>query len=105
MIDVFVYLYFLLGVVNNLLLLAIFLSVLFSRQSELKMFGRAYLLLSLPALYLIFAALNQDKSSKYVIFLMIFLAFLSVDFLYDFLLKVSFRKSWKLLVPYLMLYW
>ena len=105
MIDVFEYLYFLLGVVNNLLLLAIFLSVLFSRQSELKIFGREYLLLSLPALYLFFAALNQDKSSKYVIFLMIFLAFLSVDFLYDFLLKVSFRKSWKLLVPYLMLYW
>jgi hypothetical protein len=101
----FEYLYFILGVVNNLLLLAIFLSVRFSRQSELKMFGKAYLLLSLPALYLFYAAFTQGKSSKYVIFLIIFLASLSVDFLYDFLLKVSFRKSWKLLVPYLMLYW
>ncbi|MEL7658996.1 MAG: hypothetical protein AAGU75_24150, partial [Bacillota bacterium] len=90
---------------NNLLLIAIFLSVRFSRQSELKMFARAYLMLSLPTLYLIYAALTQGMSSNYVIFLMIFIAFLSIDFLYDFVLKVSFRKSWKLLVPYLMLYW
>jgi len=71
----------------------------------LKIFGRAYLLLSLPALYLIYAAFTQGKPSKYAIFLMIFLAFLSIDFLYDFVFKVSFRKIWILLVPYLTLYW
>jgi len=36
MIDMFESFYFLLGVMNNLLLIAIFLSVLFSRQSNYR---------------------------------------------------------------------
>ncbi|GAH17115.1 unnamed protein product, partial [marine sediment metagenome] len=41
------------------------------------------------------------------IFLGIFLAFLAIEGLYDFVLKIPFRENWnwKLLAPYLILYY
>jgi hypothetical protein len=105
MIGMFETWYFMLGILNNLFLISIFMIVRFSKISKLNPVGKAYLLLSVPAIYLIFEALKQEKPIQYVIFLMIFLAFLALDWLYDFALKVSFRKNWKLLLPYLILYW
>ncbi|CZQ86157.1 Hypothetical protein Tpal_735 [Trichococcus palustris] len=97
--------YFLLGVVNSLFLIAIFLLVKFSKMAQVAVFGKAYLALVVPGVYGIFIAQQQQKPIQYTIFLSIFLAFLILEGIYDFVLKVPFRNNWKLLTPYLMLYW
>jgi len=97
--------YFILGIFNNIFLISIFLTVRFSETSRLKALGIAYLSLAVPAIYFIFIALKLDMPVQYVIFLCIFTAFLLLEGLYEFILKVPFRSNWKLLTPYLMLYW
>ncbi len=97
--------YFILGIINNLFLISIFIMVKFSKMSKFKVLGIAYLLLVFPSIYGIIVALQQHKPVQYVIFLSIFIAFLILEGIYDYILKVPFRKNWKLLVPYLTLYW
>jgi hypothetical protein len=63
------------------------------------------LALAVPAVIGIVLAKLQQKPVQYTIFLCIFLAFLMLEGIYEFVLKVSFRENWKLLTPYLMLYW
>ena len=97
--------YFILGIINNLILISIFLSVRYSKMSKVRGLGIAYLILSIPAIYGIFMVQQLQKPVQYSIFLGIFVAFLLLEGIYDFILKVSFRNNWKLLVPYLPLYW
>jgi len=97
--------YFILGIVNNLFLITIFLSVISSNSKILNKVGFAYLFLMIPAIFGIFYAQKLHMPVQYMIFLGIFIAFLVLEGIYDFVLKISFRKNWKLLIPYLMLYW
>ena len=97
--------YFLLGVVNSLLLISIFLLVRYAKAAQVAVAGKVYLALAIPAVIGIVLAQQQQKPTQYTIFLRIFLAFLMLEGIYDFVLKVSFREDWKLLTPYLMLYW
>jgi len=105
MLKMFENYFFTLGIVNNLLLISVFLSVKFFKESLVKNIGFVYLLLSIPAIYGIIIALQQNKQYQYSVFLGIFLAFVILEGIYDFILKVPFRKNWKLLVPFLILYW
>ena len=98
-------LFFALGVVNNLALIAIF--IVRGRRLELiERYGWLYLLLSVPAAYAIVLAQQQDGKGQYTVFLTIFLAFLAVEALYDWILKIPFRESmnWRVLAPYVALY-
>ena len=97
--------YFLLGVVNSLLLISIFLLVRYAKAAQVAVAGKVYLALAIPAVIGIVLAQQQQKPTQYTIFLRIFLAFLMLEGICDFVLKVSFRENWKLLTPYLMLYW
>jgi len=97
-------LFFILGFVNNLFLIFIFL-VRKDKMVLLKRIGWAYLLLAIPAVYGIFLVSQEQKAVQYSIFLGIFLAFLALEGLYDHILKIPFRKNWKLLTPYLVLYY
>jgi uncharacterized membrane protein len=97
--------YFVLGILNNLLLITIFLIVKFLKPLKLRIVGLAYIALSIPSIYGIVIAQLQNKPVQYSIFLSIFLAFLLLEGIYEYLLRISFRNNWKLLTPYLMLYW
>jgi hypothetical protein len=48
----------------------------------------------------------EQKTPRYTVFLGLFLAFLVIEGLYDWILKIPFRgrMDWKLLVPYVALY-
>ncbi len=97
--------YFALGIVNSAFLIFIFLI----RKDHLDLLlriGWVYLLLAIPAIYAIFLVQKEHKSPRYSIFLCIFLAFLAIEALYDWILKIPFRETmdWKLLVPYVVLY-
>jgi len=97
--------YFALGFVNSVFLIFIFLI----RKDHLDLvqrIGWTYLLLAIPAIYAIFLVQQEQKTPRYTIFLGIFLAFLAIEALYDWILKIPFRETmdWKLLVPYVALY-
>ena len=100
--------FFVLGLVNSLLLILIFL-IRKNRLALLQRIGRAYLLLAIPAAYGIFLVHQENETARYTIFLGIFLAFLLLEWLYDYVFKINFRenwkKNWKWAVPYLVLYY
>ena len=98
-------LFFVLGLLNNLLLIAIF--ILRKRQSMdvVRRVGYVYLALAIPAIYGIYLVTRTENAARHGVFLGIFLAFLALEALYDFVLKVSFRQDWKLVTPYLVLYY
>lgn len=98
-------LFFALGVANSLALTVIF--VLRGRRLDLiRRFGWLYLLLAIPATYAIVLVQQERKPAQYTIFLSIFLGFLALEALYDWVLKIPFREhmDWRLLVPYVALY-
>ena len=97
--------FFALGIVNNIFLIFIFL-IRKNRLDLLKKVGWTYLFLAIPAVYIIFLVQQEGKSVQYTIFLGIFLAFLVIEALYDYVLKLNFRETmdWKQLVPYVALY-
>jgi len=96
-------LFFILGIINNLFLTIIFL--VRNKIAILQRIGWIYLLLAIPAAYGIFLVIKENKAVQYTMFLGIFLAFLAIEGLYDYILKINFRKNWKLLIPYLILYY
>jgi hypothetical protein len=98
-------LFFILGLLNNICLI-IFFFIRKNHLDLLKKIGGLYFLLAIPAIYAIFLVQQEHKTPRYTIFLVIFLAFLAIEFLYDWILKLPFRETmdWKLLVPYVALY-
>jgi hypothetical protein len=48
---------------------------------------------------------REQKAVQYTIFLGIFLAFMALEWAFDFVWQISFRRSWGLLTPYLCLYY
>jgi len=100
--------FFVLGIVNSALLIFIFL-LRKNRLALLQRIGWMYLLLAIPAVYGIFLVLQEQKTVRYSIFLIIFLAFVAIEWLFDHVLKINFRenwkKNWRWLVPYLALYY
>jgi hypothetical protein len=97
--------FFALGLVNNVLLIFIFL-IRENYPDLIQRIGWLYFLLAIPAIYAIFLVMKEKKTSRYAIFLLIFLAFLVIEALYDWILKIPFRETmdWRLLVPYVALY-
>ena len=97
--------YFALGFVNSGFLIFIFL-IRKNHLDLLQRIGWVYFLLAIPAIYAIFLVQQEHKTQRYTIFLGIFLAFLVIEALYDWILKISFRETmdWKQLAPYVALY-
>jgi len=98
-------LFFTLGLVNNGFLIFIFL-VRKNRLALLRKYGWLYFFLAIPAIYALFLVQQEQKTDRYTIFLGIFLAFLAIEALYDWILKIPFREhmDWKQFVPYVALY-
>jgi hypothetical protein len=97
--------FFALGLANNIFLIFIFL-IRKNHLALLRRVGWAYFLLAIPAIYAIFLVWQEQKTTRYTVFLGIFLAFLAIEALYDWILKIQFRETmnWKQLAPYVALY-
>jgi hypothetical protein len=100
--------FFVLGLVNSIALIFIFL-IRKKRLDLLQKIGWTYLLLAIPAVYGIFLVFLEQKAIQYSIFLGIFLAFLAIEWLFDYVLRLNFRenwkRNWKWIIPYLALYY
>ena len=83
--------FFVLGIVNSAFLIFIFL-IRKNRLDLLQRIGWVYLLLAIPAVYGIFLVVQEHKTVRYSIFLVIFLAFLAIEWLFDYVLKINFVK-------------
>lgn len=97
--------FFFLGLVSSVCLIIGF--VLRRRRLDLvQRFGWLYLGLALPAMYGFVLAQQEGSRGEYAIFLAIFLTFLAVEGLYDWVLRLPFRETmdWRLLLPYVELY-
>lgn len=97
-------LFFALGLINNLFLILIFVVRGTKGIAPLRRIGPLYLLLAVPAVLGLYLVVQEQGSWQYAVFLGIFLAFLALEGLYDFVWKIPFRGNWKPLVPYLALY-
>ena len=97
-------LFFVLGLANNVFLISIFLIRKY-RMDILQRWGWTYLLLAIPAIYGLFLVSQEQKDMQYGMFLAIFLALLALEGIYDWILKLPFRQNWRLLIPYLCLYY
>jgi hypothetical protein len=97
-------LFFSLGLVTNGFLIFIFL-IRKKHLDLLRKIGWLVFLLAIPALYAIFLVQQEQKDQRYTIFLGIFLAFLAIEALYDWIWKIPFREKmdWKF-APYVALY-
>ncbi len=97
--------FFALGLANNVFLIFIFV-IRNNHLALLKRIGWVYLLLAIPAIYAMFLVQQEQKASQYTVFLGIFLAFLIIEGLYDWICKIPFRErmDWKQLGPYVALY-
>lgn len=97
--------FFGLGVANSVSLIAIFL-VRRWNLPLLEKYGWTYLLLAVPAVFGMVLVQQDNGSLQYTIFLAIFLAFLVIEALYDWIWKIPFRATmdWRVLAPYVALY-
>ncbi len=100
----FVHFFFAIGIINNILLTTIFLLRATNNLLVVGKYGWIYLLLIIPTLYALLLKKPKEDAKRYSIFLLIFLAFLIIETVYDHVLHISFRESWILLIPYLVLY-
>ena len=94
-----------LGIAHNIILICIFYSRRKNNWDIVHKFGILYLFLSIPAIIALIYAIQGEKESYFPIFLTIFLVYLGIEALFDFILKIEFRENWKLLVPYLIGYY
>jgi hypothetical protein len=97
--------FFGLGVANALALLVVFV-LRAPRLDLVERFGWLYLLLAVPAVWALVLARQENAPVQYTVFLVIFLGFLVIEALYDWVLRVPFREKpdWRILAPYVALY-
>jgi hypothetical protein len=62
-------------------------------------------MLALPTFYVLYLVRSEQKAAQYQIFLTLFLAFLALEGWLDFVARVNFRADWRILAPYLFLYY
>jgi hypothetical protein len=100
--------FFIIGILNSISLISIFL-IRKEKLDILRKHGKLYFLLTLPVALNIFLIFYENADIRYFIFLIIFLAFLFIEWLYDYKIQTDFRehwlKNWKWTVPYLGLYY
>jgi hypothetical protein len=99
--DIFI---FIIAVLNSVLLTAVFLAQIKGKTALVRVLGVAFLCLAFPGAAALIMAFLSGAAIETVVFLCIFLVYLIVEWLYDYALKLDFRGNWRLLVPYLALY-
>ena len=96
------------GLLNNLLLILIFYLRFkgYEKNKDLiRKIGYFYLGLTPFAIIVWALSVTNQRPSSNGIFCAIFLIYMAIEALFDFILKIDFRSIWYLLIPYLILYY
>lgn len=104
--DLYSLFFFIMGLYHNVLLSLLFY---FSKQKNsiwIKNIGKTYLfgIAPLISIALIWGVIISLELSKLILILII-IAFVLLEILFDWILKINFRKNWLLLIPYLIFYY
>ncbi|MHA1727306.1 MAG: hypothetical protein ACTSWY_01080 [Promethearchaeota archaeon] len=71
-----------------------------------RIVGITFLSISLPiAIILLTIMIIEEVILNYIVFAILILLYILLEILYDYILKIEFRTNWKLLLPYLILYY
>jgi hypothetical protein len=87
----------------NILLISIFIARLSERPKIEHWLGIILLLSIVPLTYLFISGISIKRPLLYFIQIGLMMAYLVVEFLLDYLLKVDFRQTPRIVIPYLML--
>lgn len=85
-----------------------FIGIFYLRKRHLllvEQYGKWTFLLIIPALVSILIAILESEPPSTFIILGIYVAFMILEFFLDHYWKLDFRHNWKLLTPYLVLYY
>ncbi|QEE14808.1 hypothetical protein DSAG12_00625 [Promethearchaeum syntrophicum] len=96
------------GLLHNLLLILIFFLRFkgFEKNKDIiQKIGYFYLGLTPFAIIVWILSVLNERPSSNGIFCAIFLLYIGLEAIFDFILKIEFRNIWYLLVPYLILYY
>jgi hypothetical protein len=88
----------------NILLISIFVARLSERPKIEHWLGIILLLSIVPLTYLFISGISIKRPLLYFIQIGLMMAYLVVEFLLDYLLKVDFRQTPRIVIPYLMLF-
>lgn len=102
-------LFWILSFANNFFLIAIFHIRAGGNFTHVKQIGYYYLSLIIPTIVGIALTWVESDAATYRVFLILFALYLGLEWILDYKLQIDFRadfsKNWKLLVPYLALYY
>lgn len=98
-------LFIIMGFLNDFFLILIFQLRGKNNLEPVKKIGYYYLGMIIPTIIGIILTLTEQQPYAYLVFLIIFGVYLFVEWLFDYKMEVDFRSNWKLLVPYLALYY
>jgi hypothetical protein len=88
----------------NILLISIFIARLSERPKIEHWLGIILLLSIVPLTYLFISGISIRRPLLYFIQIGLMMTYLVVEFLLDYLLKVDFRQTPRIVIPYLMLF-
>jgi len=66
--------------------------------------GMAFVLTAIPIVYLIYSSTNFERPTLYYIQLGLMLGFIIVELFLDYILKVDFRQTKWMVIPYVMIF-
>jgi len=92
------------AVLINFLLIALFIARLSRRPRIEHRLGIIIILALVPLCYLLIMAIRIKRPSLYLIQIGLMMAYLVVELMVDYVLKIEFRRTPGLVVPYVMLF-
>lgn len=88
----------------NLLLIALFLARLSHKPKVEYAIGILVILNVLPLLCLLFTAMRMKRPFLYFLQLGFMIAYLILELVLDYILRIDFRQNLKIVIPYVMLF-
>jgi hypothetical protein len=96
---------FVIALFANLILILIFLYRKKEDYILIKKIGYGLYVVGLLDIFAIIMVVIQGEDTRLIWFLGFYLAFLVIELLFDYILKIDFRTNWKLLTLYLIFYY
>jgi hypothetical protein len=88
----------------NVLVIAVFISRLSRSPKSEYWFGLILIVCVIPLVYLFITAFRFHRSLLYFIQIGLMIAYLVIELMFDYVLKLDFRQNPRIVVPYIMLF-
>ncbi|MCF8261875.1 MAG: hypothetical protein K9J12_13935 [Melioribacteraceae bacterium] len=93
------------AIINNLLLIGIFIARIYKKERIEYWLGLIFILTIIPLLIMFINALAANRPFLYFLQLGLIIVFVILELLLDYILKIDFRHDFKIVIPYLILFY